>query len=443
MKGRKTRARRASSLCLAAVAALIAGQLHAQAEKSSPADQRKIRNALIGANDFSSALDIAEQIVTEGEASTDPKLPVDIMTLARVQGELYKFDAAEQNYLKAAKLLQKTEGQFSPTLVDPYQGLGRLYIKEQEFPKALAALQQARHISQRNFGLFNLQQTALIDDMTTARLGLGDTVAAEQLQQERLRNATRELGSDNPKVIPYHDQLAQYYERSRLISSAREQLEQVASLREKQSGPQDPRLLAPLRAMTQIDMQLGRARKAHDRLVEVLNANADYDARERALSEAVLGDWDLVDDDLDAARSRYSSAYETLAAADADAARRAFAEPRMIDFIEPLSPVDRAKRRRPYAWGTVAIRFDVTAGGRATNVQTVSVKPPDGIGAEYNRRVREAHFRPALVEGRPVATPHVEYRQSFRYYTDTKGGATDTDTQQVPDSSAPSEKAGN
>jgi tetratricopeptide (TPR) repeat protein len=410
-------------LCCAAVATICAFQLHAQVDEASPDGQRKARNALIGAQDFSSALGVAQKIVAESEASKDPKLPTDIMLLARVQGELNEFDDAEQNYMKAAKLLEQSNGQFSPALVDPYQGLGRLYIKEREFPKALTALRQARYISQRNYGLFNLKQTPLIDDMTTARLGLGDTVAAEQLQQERLRNAIKELGDDDPKVIPYRYRLARYYERSRLLGSAREQLHKAASSLEKRGGPQDPRLLEPLRAMTQIDIQLGGTDKARNRLAAVLQANGEYDAGQRALSEAVLGDWDLVHGDLEAARSHYFLAYETLANEQGDAARKTFGTPRMIDFVEPLSPVDKAERRRPYSWGTIVIRFDVSAEGRASNVTAESVKPPERVGDAYRRRIRETHFRPALVDGRPVATPHVEYRQSFRYYTDVKGGA--------------------
>lgn len=403
------------------LAALSCG-LHAQpAASSGRADapgQRKIRNALVVAQDYSSALGVAQQIVTELEPTKDPELPVDIMVLARVQGELKKFDDAEQNYLKAAKMLQEANGQFSATLVDPYEGLGQLYIKEREFPKALAALRQARYISQRNFGLFNLKQTPLIDDMTTAQLGLGDTVAARQLQLDRLHNATKELGVDSPKVVPYYYELATYYERSRLVSSAREQLEKVVTLREKHGGSLDPHLLEPLRAMTEIDMQLGKGDKAHDRLVKVLKANADYDARERALSEAVLGDWDLVHENLDSARSHYRLAYQTLAAVGKDAAKKAFSAPKMIDFVEPLSAVDRAQRRQPYSWGTIVLRFNVSAEGLASKVETVSMKPEQKIGTQYVDRIREAHFRPALSAGEPVATEHVEYRQSFRYYVD-------------------------
>jgi tetratricopeptide (TPR) repeat protein len=421
----RIRTRRLTSRCAAALASwLIAGQLFGQATGPEPPGEdlrslRAARNALIAADDFAPALNLAREIVTGLEPLHDPGLPEDLMHLARVEAELDMFDEAERSYLKAAQILRDAQGQFSKRLILPYQALGRAYIKARKFPEAISVLEQAQHLSQRNDGLFNLDQTPLIDDLTTATLGLGDTVKARELQQQRLEHAIRELGADAPGVIPYYYHLADYYERSRMPISARGQYEKAVAIRQEADGPMDPRLLEPLRAMTRIDMQLGRGEQAHDRLVEVLSTNADYDARERALSLAVLGDWALVhDDDDDAAREQYLAAYEALAASDPKSAEATFAAPSMIDFIAPLSAVDRAERRKPYAWGDIVLHFDVSADGRASNVTTASIDPENRIGAAYERRVLETHFRPGLAAGRPVATRGVEFHHLFRYYVD-------------------------
>ena len=63
-------------------------------------------------------------------------------------------------------------------------------------------------MSQRNLGLFNVEQAPLIDDITTAYLGIGDTVEARRMQLERLDNAVRRFGADDPRVIPFRYQLA-------------------------------------------------------------------------------------------------------------------------------------------------------------------------------------------------------------------------------------------
>lgn len=404
----------------------------ASSPASSPADSgaadsaatstslRAARDALIDAADFQAALKPAEQVVRMLDGSNDPRLPTDIATLARVQAELDNFDAAELNYLKAIDLIQKADGEFSASLMDPYQGLGRSYIKSREFREAVTALDQARHISQRNLGLFNVDQTSLIDDLTTAYLGLGDTVTAEKLQQERLDNAVRRFGDTDPKTIPFHYQLASYYDESRMRSAAREQYETVVRLIRQQGAGDDTALLKPLRDLLRIDLLLGDRDDGRTQLLSILGRDANLEPTERALSLASLGDWSTAKDDAATARGYYTQAYDLLRDTSDKSPDDIFASPQMIDFIAPLSPVDRGERARPYAWGTIVLSFDVSADGRASNVTTVSASPAGLMDAAYDRRIRETHFRPRIAAGAPVATANVRFTHYFRYYTDRK-----------------------
>ncbi|HEU4618075.1 MAG TPA: tetratricopeptide repeat protein, partial [Gammaproteobacteria bacterium] len=223
----------------------------------SPAYLRSARNAFIEALDFQGALGPARQLVTRAGAADDPELPRDVAMLARVEAELEDFDSAERDYLKAIDLIQKADGEFSISLVDAYRGLGRSYIKSRQFPEAVTALDEARHISQRNLGLFNVTQTPLIDDLTTAYLGLGDTITAQRLQQERLENAVRRFGEDDPKTIPYRYQLASYYDESRLRTSARQEYEKILAVVEQQNEGNGTALLRPLRELLRIDLLIG------------------------------------------------------------------------------------------------------------------------------------------------------------------------------------------
>src|SRR5690606_40150148 len=101
------------------------------------------------------------------------------------------FEAAERRYFEAADTIRAAEGEFALGLVEVYRALGRSYIQERRFVEAITALEQAQHVSQRNLGLFNVAQADLIDDLTTAYLGLGDTATARDLQLERDRKSTR------------------------------------------------------------------------------------------------------------------------------------------------------------------------------------------------------------------------------------------------------------
>lgn len=380
---------------------------------------RRARDTLIGAKDFIAALNPARQVVAEQRARPGESFARDLFALGRIQAELGELEEAEASFLQGIDLARSAEGEYTIALVEPYQNLGRSYIKAGRYPEAIVALEQAQHITQRNLGLFNVEQAGLIDDITTAYLGLGDTAEARRMQLERLDNAVKRFGADDPRVIPYRYQLADYYERSRMQTSAREQYEEVVKSQEAALGPSHPALVPSLRRLVKLDLMVSQNEKddAYQRLASIVSANPDMDEVERGLALTVLGDWATVDGDPAAARSYYRQAWDTLAAApDVDAAAY-FAQPVMLDFIAPLSPVDRGTRsRRPYAWGEMVFEFDLSAEGRPANVLAVGAGAQEPLTSRYTRRLRETHFRPKLVGGEPVALVGVQFTHYFRYY---------------------------
>jgi tetratricopeptide (TPR) repeat protein len=376
---------------------------------------RTARDAFAGAGDYPGARSPAEQIVTTLDATAEGPSVDDLLRLARIQSELREFEAAERNYLRAIEILEE-EGETSAALIGPYQALGRSYINARRFPEAVTVLEQARDLSRRDAGLFNVGQSTLIDDLTAANLGLGNTVAARELQLERVDNAVRQFGAGDPRVVPYHDHLGKYLSDSRLRVSAREQYAQALAIQEASFGPTDPRLLGTLRKLVQVDLLLGRDVGARERLVEVLERNPETDAVERALSLAVLGDCASVVEDLPLARQYYVEAFAAAEKSSLAEAERLFATPEMIDFIPPLTPVDRGARSRPYLYGSIVLEFDLSAEGRAENVQSVSAEPAGFMDSDYVRRIRETHFRPRLAAGLPVPATKLRFTHYFRVY---------------------------
>ena len=277
----------------------------------------------------------------------------------------------------------------------------------------------AQNISQRNDGLFNVEQSPLIDDLTLAHLAAGNTADARELQLERLDNAVRRFGADDPRTIPFYAHLGDYYDRSRLRRSAREQFEKALEIRAAEGATNSSEDIGLLRRLVQIDLILGEAESAaRDRLAAVVNENLDMDPAEKALSLAVLGDWALVYGDSEQASTYYQQAHANLQQGDSMEVG-IFSEPRMLNFIPPLDAVDRGARSKPWSWGTVVMEFNVSATGRASGVETISMEPRiPQLERAYNRRIREAHFRPRLTESRAQATREVRYKQNFRFYVD-------------------------
>jgi tetratricopeptide (TPR) repeat protein len=441
-KKKATKVASSSGWSIAFVAVALAGSVAAQSTKPTrgaaaagpqgtsaqlanlPAT-RRFRDAMVDSGDFNAALKPALDTVAAQAGARDAAYSDDLSVLARIEAELGQYDKAEATYLQAIDALQTAEGEFTLSLMGPYRGLGRSYIKAGLYPEAITALETARNISQRNLGLFNVEQSPLLDDITTAYLGLGDTRAAQKIQLERLDNAVKRYGANDQRVIPYRYVLADYYQRSRLPDSARQQYTEVLKTQESRLGPEHPGLLNPLRQLVRIDLLTDQtqAGEAHARLVRVLQENPNTDALERGESLATLGDWAIVADDFNAARDYYKQAWDAFSSAPGFDVAAAFAKPEMIDFIAPLSSVDRGEKSRlPYGWAEIDFSFDVAADGRPQNVKVMRPEgaQPSEFEPRYSRRLRETHFRPRLVAGEPVATESVQFTHYFRVYVAPK-----------------------
>jgi tetratricopeptide (TPR) repeat protein len=391
------------------------------AAQSPLAGLRRGRDGFIGARDFSAALGPAQSIVDAQRAQREPQYAADLAALGLIQAELRNIDAALDNLTEATDIVVKTEGEYSSTLIEYYRGLGRTYIKGGQYEQAIVALEQAQHITQRHLGLFNVEQAALLDDITTAYLGLGNTVDAQKTQVQRLDNAIRRFGATDPRVIPFRYTLARYYERSRLPESAREQYEEVLSSQESRLGGADAGLMAPLRELVQLDLLVaqGAETQRRDRLAALLEQSQNATPVDRGLSLALLGDWASVTGDTAAAADYYREAWRSLSMADNVDVAQYFSKPTMIDFVPPLSAVDRNERSKPYTWAEIVLEFDVSAEGLPSDVRVMTRdQRTSSLQARYSRRMRETHFRPRLVAGEPVATTNVRSTHYARRYVE-------------------------
>jgi tetratricopeptide (TPR) repeat protein len=417
----------AVALALAAMAApgaLVAQGPGEQREASAgpPLDGlRRARDGFFDVGDFSAALGAAEDVVEAQREERGPLYPADLAALGMIQAELRETDDAIGNLVEAIGIVADAEGEYSSTLIEYYRGLGRAYIKSAEYQQAIVTLEQAQHISQRHLGLFNVEQAALLDDITTAYLGLGNTVDAQKMQVERLDNALRRFGPADPRVIPFRYTLARYYEQSRLPESAREQYDEVLRAQESRLGETDAGLLAPLRELAALDLLVtqGANPEHRDRLAALLEENQGVPPVERGLSLAFLGDWATVTGDAVTARDYYREAWSAFENDPEVDPAAYFRKPTMIDFVAPLSPVDRNERSRPYTWAEVVLEFDVSAEGAPSDVRVLTRDPQTtALQTRYSRRMRETHFRPRLVAGDPVATTNVRSTHYVRRYVD-------------------------
>ncbi len=378
---------------------------------------REARNSLIAGRDFSAALEPARLIVDELEQADGASAAPDRIMLALIFAELGRFADAEADFLEAIEALQNNDGLYTEALVTPLRLLGRTYIRARRFPEAITVLTEARTVTRRNLGLFSIDQVGVLDDMTTAQLGLGDTAAARDLQLERLETAQKQYGVDDIRVIPFHVHLAEYYERSRLLSSAREQYESALAIATEQQDWEQT--LRVLRETVALDLQMGSDQTMVERLSSlVANAPATANRHELGLASAVLGDAAIISDEFDSANELYANAWNLIDSGGETNPADYFADPAVIRFIPPLTSVDLAERSLPYSWGTIGFDFDVDEKGRVKSINGVGAQPPALMEDAYAQRLRSARFRPSLIGGRPKSAEGVILTHYFRFYVE-------------------------
>ena len=160
MQAKRASVRDASNAAVALLATALLGlSVHAQqadptptpAESAAPAKDtaslqalRRARDAQIAAREFQAALKPA----SEQQSPHDVTYASDLAALGRIYAELRDIDKAESRYLEAITLIAKAEGEFTPTLIDVYRGLGRSYIRGGRYPEAITTLETAQNISQ-------------------------------------------------------------------------------------------------------------------------------------------------------------------------------------------------------------------------------------------------------------------------------------------------------
>ncbi len=363
------------------------------------------------------AQDVDDTPATPASVAEPEQSAEALVARGTVQAQLDQLDAAEASFLEAVERITAVDGEFASPLIDAYRGLADVFARRGEFAEAITVLEQARHVSHRNFGLFNLDQAEILDELSRILEDAGDTRRAQDVQREILDVATRRFGGETTGVVPYHYRLAEYYEAARMRGLAREQFEIALDILQDDPAAGPAQVLEPLHRILRIDTILGEPLRSQRRLEEALDAAPQAEPTVRAEALAALGDTALVDDNTELAMSRYAEAYATLARDGAAVADAFFARPRMITFVPPPGPVDWGRRSdRPYVWGSITLRFALSAQGRAQRIQIVTADPPGLMDARYVQRLREAVFRPRFEAGVPVATPRLRYFHEFRYF---------------------------
>ncbi|HSN70288.1 MAG TPA: tetratricopeptide repeat protein [Steroidobacteraceae bacterium] len=465
-------ARGLGALAVAATIGLIAPTLPASdvedlqpAAQVSSADALAQVESLSAEGKWSEAIEPAEQLARAVAEKSGPKSLAYAEALTRVaelQRRAGDFTNAELGFANAIAITEARTGGLSGRLIEPLTGLGLTYADMREHARAAPVLERAVLTIRRNRGLFDVSQIDLLAQLATSQTQIREFESAVNTLRYRVRVAEQAWGPDDPRVAGPVSDLADWYSRASAYDVARSYYRAAIERAEKGGGPDHVALVEPLRGLAENSMRafvFGEIIEREDLAPPTSTAlmfdqtrddprpgnrrrlnRESEDALERALGilrtrpegasgielAATLlqaGDWYLAKGDTETAHARYREAWDlsqndpdVLAAtqgADADATVLGYP----VAIYLPGGGLDRRSRDIPEDESVehfVLTEFTVAENGSLHAIEVIETDASERQARDTVAALEAAIYRPQYVEGKPVVTTGVRYRDVYR-----------------------------
>lgn len=398
-----------------------------------------------------------------------------ITNLGLVQERVGELLEAERSYSRSVDAIEQSGSAVDRALVRPLLGLARVYHATGRFDDALEAQDRAKSVYRRHDGLYNPGLIEILDAETETLMATGRWEDADRKQLIAFEVREREFGSDSPGILTGLYALAAWEARLYSSLNARKQrryrcllernyagnrnppercwlygirdlYRRAVDIIETEYGKEDLRLVKPLTEIAEsywlnggvwtdetlrhgIDYHyIDRRRRAArllERAAKILLEHPDATLEQQVAMVKSLADWNVVYAvDMERGWKLYAQAWQMLAEAGGSAtADAAFAEPRLLIQQAPAFRERKKGARMPYdpmaqwAEGHVVVRFDISAAGRAEQIEIVE-QAPEGWRQQRSAAVMSlltGRFRPRIVGGEPVAVEDRVQNMTFRY----------------------------
>jgi hypothetical protein len=326
-------------------------------------------------------------------------------------------------------------------------------------------------VSRINYGLDNLEQVPVVEQLINSHLGLGQWGKADQYHNYLYYTQKKAFGRGDPRMIPVLDRLANWsmsvfntgYGDAvglRLLTafSSYRAASEIVSFH---FGEEDERYVNYLKDMAATAYLVARNQEIIDEAIRseyrssqamfedelrktdsinpsgyndglqalerIVDHYADNDDLPADYAQALvgLGDWELVFDRRRKARRYYLEAYEVLSALDQgnELIQAYFGSVKPLPELTKISqqlPVSTASDREEagvsYS-GSVDVIFDVTRYGAVTKLRVLTEESEanSAVLSLLRRQIRNTVFRPIVFEGELIRTPDNHFRYRYRY----------------------------
>lgn len=394
------------------------------------------------------ALAPAQQLVELTKARDgEQSLPMAeaLIRLGGIQYQLKDYPNAEASFITALRIREKLGGALARGLEEPLSGLGLTLAATDRHAEAVQFLERALLVSQRQNGLFDVSQNGLRLQLANSLIESGRGLEAHQQMQNLLQTSETAWGKNDLRFAEIQDVGGDWYSRWGFFDIGRDLYRHAIQTIEAKAGPNDPRLVNPLRSLGRSFIRellftnaglmrapanggfrlLSRARlptegeEAMVRAVRIIEANG---ARNPTVFRVALidsGDWYMLKNNREKALEFYAKAVQLPAAGVTESALVGdpLSFPAMLDYVQP--PVARRYLERDRAPEKLidrklTLEFTVTSRGDVVDPRIVESDASERMERETLASIREALYRPRFENGVPVDTPNVRFQQTFK-----------------------------
>jgi tetratricopeptide (TPR) repeat protein len=401
--------------------------------------------------DWSAAVKAAEILVVAARKDDNAlSLAEALGLLGNAQLRNADLAGAETSFKEALKLVEASEGSASGHTLTPLQGLGFTLAAGSRHEEAVPYLDRALLIAHRTHGLFYADQQSILRQLANSLTYSGQPLIAERHVNYMLQVGERTYGQDDPKIVPLVCQVGDWHAEVGNFDTARRHYRDAIRLVEDKLGRNDVAIVLPLRRLAasypkemdfyakgfidpyeaqSVDSMPMLPRKENPRYVDtdgqraLLRAldvlEAQPDPPQQLLSETLIdvGDWYQFKQDSDKALPYYRKAAQVLVEM-----KRTAPETTQDPLAFPVrvySPVPQVIARgnrllpeqREEAF--VQMEFNVRPDGTVEHAIVTGSNTHQRHIGEILEAMRGARFRPKFVDGEPVETTAMSFREVY------------------------------
>jgi tetratricopeptide (TPR) repeat protein len=444
------------TLYLLAASIAVATDAPEETIASRPASQQEYW-AQADRKDWGAAIVAAQALVAEARRETQTQ-PLDLVRTLSMLGNAQMHNAdlagAESSFTEALALAERIKGAASRHTLDPLRGLGFTLASGGRHQEALPYLDRALLISHRTHGLFHIEQQAILRQLASSLTLSGQPLVAERHVRYMLQVGQHAYGEDDPRLVPLMCAVGDWHAEVGNFDDARRLYRDGARLIEDKLGKNDIAIVRPLRRLAASFTQelafeangfidpheaaelglSGGAPSQHNprnpryidtegqrallRSLAILKSNPD--ASPQLLIDTLVdtGDWYQTKDDFRKALPFYSQAaqvYLQHADQDSHTVQDRLAFPVRVYYPVPNAIV-RGNKLMPHdtQQAFVQMEFTVTAEGLVKDAKIVETDAHNRHASEILSAIRDARFRPKFLDGEPVETVAMSFREVFR-----------------------------